>query len=113
MGAQVGHELRDARLAQESDGLRKVIALGVFPGAVDEVAQQQVRHVHEHQADEDLVGVETVAQQRHDCRPDHAAQHATDEHEDDDAAAEPGDLDALALPDEAAWEVERKPFLLY
>ena len=31
----------------------------------------------------------------------------------DDAAAEPGDLDALAVPDEAAWEEERKPFLLY
>ena len=31
----------------------------------------------------------------------------------DDAAAEPGDLDALAVPDEAAWNEERKPFLLY
>ena len=31
----------------------------------------------------------------------------------DDVAAGPGDLDALALPDEAAWEAERKPFLLY
>ncbi len=31
----------------------------------------------------------------------------------DDAEAEPGDLDALAVPDEAAWEAERKPFLLY
>jgi len=31
----------------------------------------------------------------------------------DDAGAEPGDLDALAEPDEAAWEEERKSFLLY
>ena len=31
----------------------------------------------------------------------------------DDAQAEPGDLDVLATPDEAAWEEERKPFLLY
>ena len=31
----------------------------------------------------------------------------------DDAGAEPGDLDALAGPDEAAWMEERKPFLLY
>ena len=31
----------------------------------------------------------------------------------DDAGAEPGDLDALARPDEAAWEEERRPFLLY
>ena len=31
----------------------------------------------------------------------------------DDAAAAPGDLDALAGPDEAAWEEERCPFLLY
>ena len=31
----------------------------------------------------------------------------------DDTAAEPGDLDALATPDEAAWEEERKAFLLY
>ena len=31
----------------------------------------------------------------------------------DDAQAEPGDLDVLATPDEAAWDEERKPFLLY
>ncbi len=31
----------------------------------------------------------------------------------DDPAAAPGDLDALALPDEKAWEEERRPFLLY
>ena len=31
----------------------------------------------------------------------------------DDAAAEPADLDAIALPDERAWEEERRNFLLY
>ncbi len=31
----------------------------------------------------------------------------------DDAGAEPGDLDALAAPDEEAWVSERRPFLLY
>ena len=31
----------------------------------------------------------------------------------DDPAAEPGDLDALTVPDEQAWEEERRPFLLY
>ncbi len=31
----------------------------------------------------------------------------------DDAGAAPGDLDALAAPDEAAWEVARRRFLLY
>ncbi len=31
----------------------------------------------------------------------------------DDAAAAPGDLDAIAGADEAAWEEERRPFLLY
>jgi uncharacterized protein YbbC (DUF1343 family) len=31
----------------------------------------------------------------------------------DDAAAAPADLDALALPDELAWEEERRPYLLY
>lgn len=31
----------------------------------------------------------------------------------DDAAAEPGDLDAVALPDEAAWQDERARYLLY
>ena len=31
----------------------------------------------------------------------------------DDAAAEPGDLDALTLPDEQAWHTERTPFLRY
>jgi uncharacterized protein YbbC (DUF1343 family) len=31
----------------------------------------------------------------------------------DDRAAEPGDLDALTLPDEAAWAEERRPYLRY
>ena len=31
----------------------------------------------------------------------------------DEAAATPGDLDALALPDERAWEEQRRRFLLY
>ncbi len=31
----------------------------------------------------------------------------------DDAAAAPGDLDALAMPDEVAWASARAPFLLY
>ncbi len=31
----------------------------------------------------------------------------------DDAAAAPGDLDALTIPDEAAWAEERRAFLLY
>ena len=31
----------------------------------------------------------------------------------DDAAATPGDLDALAAPDETAWEAERRDLLLY
>ena len=31
----------------------------------------------------------------------------------DDPAATPGDLDALTLPDEAAWTEERRPFLRY
>ena len=31
----------------------------------------------------------------------------------DDAASEPGDLDAMTVPDERAWEEQRKPCLLY
>ena len=31
----------------------------------------------------------------------------------DDPAATPGDLDALAVPDERAWLAEREPHLLY
>lgn len=31
----------------------------------------------------------------------------------DDAASEPGDLDALTVPDEQAWAEERRPFMLY
>ena len=31
----------------------------------------------------------------------------------DDAAAAPGDLEALARPDEADWLAEREPLLLY
>ena len=31
----------------------------------------------------------------------------------DDPAARPADLDAIAIPDEQAWDEERKPFLIY
>ncbi|WP_294121020.1 DUF1343 domain-containing protein [Sphingomonas sp.] len=31
----------------------------------------------------------------------------------DDLSAEPGDLDAITLPDERAWEEDRRPYLLY
>jgi uncharacterized protein YbbC (DUF1343 family) len=31
----------------------------------------------------------------------------------DDADAAPGDLDTLTIPDERAWEEERKPYLIY
>ena len=31
----------------------------------------------------------------------------------DDPNAAPGDLDAITVPDEQAWEAERRPFLLY
>jgi hypothetical protein len=31
----------------------------------------------------------------------------------DNTSATPADLDALALPDEQAWLIERRPFLLY
>jgi uncharacterized protein YbbC (DUF1343 family) len=31
----------------------------------------------------------------------------------DDMAAEPGELDAITVPDEEAWEEERRPYLLY
>ncbi|HTG79474.1 MAG TPA: DUF1343 domain-containing protein [Sphingomicrobium sp.] len=31
----------------------------------------------------------------------------------DDPAAQPGDLDAIAIPDEQAWGDERQPYLLY
>jgi uncharacterized protein YbbC (DUF1343 family) len=31
----------------------------------------------------------------------------------DDSAGQPGDLDALTQPDEAAWAEERRPYLLY
>ena len=31
----------------------------------------------------------------------------------DDSAAAPGDLDAVAGPDEAAWDEERRPYLIY
>jgi uncharacterized protein YbbC (DUF1343 family) len=31
----------------------------------------------------------------------------------DDSNASPGDLDAITVPDETAWEAERRPYLLY
>jgi len=31
----------------------------------------------------------------------------------DDSNAEPGDLDVITVPDERAWEEERKPYLIY
>ena len=31
----------------------------------------------------------------------------------DDPSAEPGDLDAITIPDERAWEEQRRPYLIY
>jgi hypothetical protein len=81
------HQARDLRHRLEGLGLREVVAVRVLPRAEDHVVQQQRGHVDQHQADQDFVGVELVAQQGGDAGPGHAAQHARQQDGDDDPAA--------------------------
>ena len=85
--AIAGEELGHLRRLQEGDRLRKVVAGRVLPRAVDEVVEQLLGDVDEHQADQDLVGVEAVAQHRDDRRPAHPADDAGGDDGDEEPAA--------------------------
>ena len=80
-------QARHLRRLQEGDRLREVVAVRVLPRPVDEVVEKLLGDVDEHQADEDLVGVEAVAQQGDDRRPEHAAEHAAGEHRQEEPVA--------------------------
>jgi hypothetical protein len=84
--AVAGKEPRDLRRLQESDRLRKVVPGRVLPRAVDQVAEHLIGDIDEHQADEDLVGIEAVAEEGHDAGPGHAADDTADDHRGDDPA---------------------------
>ena len=71
----------------EQAGLREVVPCGVAPGAKDEIAQQLLGDVHEHQADQDLTRAEAISQERGDGRPRHAAQRAGEQQRRHDRAA--------------------------
>ena len=57
--------------------LRKVEPLRVAPGLVHKPREQQIGDIDEHQAHQDLVGVEARAQERRDRCPQHAALDTT------------------------------------
>ncbi len=88
--AQPVDQPRNLRRRQERDRLREVVAARVLPRAVDEVAEHHLGDIDEHQADEDLVRVEAIAQQRDDAGPQHAAEHAGQQDRHDDPAAHVG-----------------------
>jgi hypothetical protein len=85
--ARARHQPRNLRNRLEGLGLREVVAGRVLPGAIDQVAQHHVGHVHQHQADQDFIGIEAVAQQRGDAGPHHAAGHARQQNGQHDPAA--------------------------
>jgi hypothetical protein len=60
--------------------LWKVKSERVFPWAKHQVVKQLNGHVHQHQTHQDFVGVEPVAQPRHQRGPHHAAQHPSQQH---------------------------------
>ena len=73
--ARALHQTRDLCHGLKGFGLRKVVARRVFPGAKHQVAQHHVGHINQHQADQNFIGVEAVAQECGDAGPRHAAQH--------------------------------------
>ena len=77
--ARTLYQARNLRDRFKGFALREVVAAGIFPRSGDHVAEQQHGDIHEHQAHQDFVRVELVAQPRNDGRPEHAAQHAGDE----------------------------------
>lgn len=101
--ARALHQARDLRHHLEGLALWKVEAHRVLQRPGNHVAEHQRRHVHQHQADQDLAGVEAVAQQRHDAGPEHAADDAgsDDGHDDPRAGALVGQQRHVARRDGA------------
>ena len=71
---------RQQRRIREQPRLRKVEAVGIAPGIVHQETQQQDGNVVQHQADQDLVGVESGLEKGRNGGPGHAAQNAGDRH---------------------------------
>ena len=78
--AKALHQSRHAGCLQEGDGLRKVVAVRVFPGAIDQVAQHHLGHIHQHQADQNFIGVERLPQPGHHPSPHGPAQSSGRQH---------------------------------
>ncbi len=80
MEARFRNQDRRRCRSTEDRGLGKAITFRIFPGAGHEIDQQQLRHIGQHQAGQDLAGIEPGSQQRWDCCPNHAAQQAHQHH---------------------------------
>ena len=80
MQPRSGDQDRHRGRVVEHLGLGKAIALRIAPGTGDQIDQDELRHIGQHQAGQDLVGVEARAQPGGDGGPGHAAQHAGQDH---------------------------------
>ena len=80
-------QARDTRHRVEVLGLRKIEPLRILPGPAHQITQHLHRNIHQHQADQDLVGVEPVPQHRRDGRPQHAPQDPRENHRHHDPCA--------------------------
>src|SRR5215831_6160999 len=73
-------EQREQRVVGELDGDREVVAVRVSPRAEHQVLDEEVGHVGQHEAHQDLVRVQLRAQERGDRRPQHSADRAGEDH---------------------------------
>jgi hypothetical protein len=80
MEARAGRQDRHGGGIREEARLGKAIAFRIAPGAGDEIDQDQLRHVGQHQAGQDLAGIEAGAQEGGDGGPGHAPQRACEDH---------------------------------
>ena len=78
---------RQPLVGGERRRLRKVLSVGVLQRAGDEIAQQLLRDVNQHQAREDFIDAERVAQIGDDARPGRPRRHSGDDHDRHDPIA--------------------------
>ena len=67
--------------------MRKVIARRVFPRARHQIPQNHFGHIHQHQADQNFVGVKFVFKPSRDGRPKHAPCNTRQNHSHQNPAA--------------------------
>ncbi len=83
---ELQHDVQQGRI-REHARLREVVAVGVHPGTKDQQAQEESRHIGQHQAGQDLVDVEAGLQEGGNGGIGHAAQDARDAHQRQDIEA--------------------------